>query len=127
MRLSAISQFKGLIGKEIICIPTGNDAKGRDADYYETKVVVSVGRKYVKLKDYFEDEYRVDDGATKSEVNRGYGLNSGYMFFKDVEGFTIYKEHCKLAQEISKKTNYFPWSSLSKEDLLVVKGILFGE
>ncbi len=127
MRLEGITQFKELIGEEIICVPTGNGARGRDADYYETKVVVSVGRKYVKLKGYIEDAYRVDDGATKSEVNQGYGGNSGYMFFKDVEGFTLYKEHCGLAQEVSRKVNYFDWSKLSGEDLSTVKKIVFGE
>lgn len=127
MRLNNIVQFKELIGQEIICVPTGNEARGKDEHYYEVKEVVSVGRKYVKLKVYREDDYRAEDGATKSEVNRGYGGNSGYMFFKDVDNWLEYKNHCKLAQEISRKVNYFAWSKLSKEDLLTVKGIIFGE
>jgi hypothetical protein len=29
MRLNNTTQFKELIGKEIICVPTGNEARGR--------------------------------------------------------------------------------------------------
>lgn len=127
MRLNNISQFKELIGQEIICVPTGNAARRREKLYYEVKEVVSVGRKYVKLKDIFEDDYRAEDGATRSEVTRGYGGNSGYLFFKDIPSWTEYKKHCDLAQEISRKVNHFNWSKLSKEDLLMVKGIIFEE
>lgn len=90
MRLNSISQFKALVGQEIICIPTGNAARGRDNNYLETKTVVSVGRKYVKLKDYREDEYRAEDGVTRTEVNRGYNGNSGHDYkFKRVVGFNM--------------------------------------
>lgn len=124
MRLNSISQFKALVGQEVICIPTGNAARGRDNNYFETKTVVSVGRKYVKLKDYREDEYRAEDGATRAEVNRGYSGNSGYIFFATEEDYQAHKQHCNLAQQISRKTNYFDWSGLSAEDLLTVKKLL---
>lgn len=127
MRLNNTQQFKELIGEHIICVPTGNGARGRDGDYYEIKTVISVGRKYVKLKDYREDEYRAEDGAYKSEVARGYVGNSGYLFFATLEDFMDYKKHCELAQEVSRKTNYFNWSKLSRKDLITVKKIVFGE
>lgn len=124
MRLNSISQFKDLVGQEVICIPKGNAARGRDNNYSETKTVASVGRKYVKLKDYREDEYRTEDGATRTEFNRGYSGNSGHMFFATEEDYQAHKQHCNLAQQISRKTNYLDWSRLSAEDLLTVKKLL---
>lgn len=127
MRLNNTQQFKELIGEDIVCVPTGNGARGRDEDYYEIKTVVSVSRKYVKLRDFREDEYRAEDGATKSEVTRWYGGNSGYLFFATLEDYMDYKKHCELAQEVSRKVNYFNWSKLSREDLITIKKIVFGE
>ena len=127
MRLNTLSQFKELIGEDVICVPTGNGARGRDGNYYEVKTVVSVGRKYVKLKGFREDDYRAEDGATKSDVTRGYGGNSGYKFFATLEDFMDYKVHCELAQEVSRKTKYFNWCKLSREDLITVKKIIFGD
>lgn len=125
MRLNKLDQFKEFIGKEVICIPTGNAARDRDTDYYETKKVCSVGRKYIKLISRGgEDNYRVEDGATQSEISRGYGSNSGFMFFPSLATWETYRDHKNISTEVSRTSRYFDWESLSGEDLKVVYNIL---
>lgn len=124
MRLYKIEQFKDLLGKDIYCKPTGNAARRGSAPFQIMKLI-SVGRKYLKLETMFGiKELRAEDGASKEEVNAGYGGNSGYMFFDSEVSILRYKNHCKLASEVSRMTNWYRWQDLSEEDLVKVYQII---
>ena len=77
MRLTKIEQFKQLLGKEIIAIGTGNNA--RNGGIKRTFAVNSVGRKYVNLNGV---NYLPETGATQKAIAAGYSYNAGFMFFK---------------------------------------------
>lgn len=124
MRLSKIEQFKDLIGEKIYCKPTGNAARRGSAPFQIMKLI-SIGRKYIKLESRFgTEELRVEDGSSKELVKSGYVGNSGYNFFDSEASFLKHEDHCKLASEVSRMTNWYRWQDLSEEDLMKVYDII---
>lgn len=121
--LDSIDKFKGLEGSNIYAKPTGNEARRWNGEPIEF-TVIKLGRKYVTLKRYSEDNYLPSSGATQSAIKSGYVNNSGYKFFSSLEALNEHQEKVKLALSIGKKCRYFSFASLSVDDLNVINSIL---
>lgn len=130
MKLTTIDDFKGLVGETILALPTGNNrvrSKSDDEQPITKFVVVSVKRKYVELSQgdrNITDYYLPETGATQSEINSGYGLNGGYIFFRDEDSIHNYTEERAMKNDIQR---FFSWRfDLSGEDIRKVWHIIKG-
>ena len=116
---------KDLKGKTIYGEPTGNNAR-YDSGNPVAFEVVSVGRKYMELKRVGwmrTDKYNIS-GATQSEVNAGYGCNSGYNFFLTMEEL---EESIALRAKLREVELFFiSWSGrdLSPEEINIIHEII---
>lgn len=127
--------YKGVImriakehtGKTIYAIPTGNNArrgiKNQDPQPFE---VVSVARKYAKLKNPsgYTDDYDCEIGATKQAVQSGYSGNSGYMWFASLIEVEELNERNRLQDDISAAFRYGPPRHLSFDQVKKIHSIL---
>ena len=116
---------KELEGKSIFGIPTGNNARS------STKViefqVIKVKRKYFDLvqrgwERNGANSYCPDTGSLESEIRLGYGGNSGYKFFLNLEEALNENRKEKMIFEINNST--FKFKDLSYEDVLAIHTIL---
>lgn len=130
-RLTKLEHFKSLIGKKILGCPTGNIARtfGNNPVELVEFEVLGVARKYVKLKNKFnqEDNYSPKTGATQKLINQGYGYNSGYMFFENKEAYDEYAELSSLYSLLRttiRDMSYYKDFNLTKEEVEQVLSIL---
>ena len=102
------------VGKTIFAKPTGNASRHRNSTVKRFKVL-KVKRKYVDLVLINEDDsesniidsYSPENGATQSEINRGYGENSGYLFFRSEDDILKLNELLSMKKELK---DYFQYS-----------------
>lgn len=107
--LTTIEDFKPLVGRDILALPTGNNARGGKGKEPVKFHVNSVGRKYVKLSQYYSDgkglmrsvAYCPRRGCTQEAANSGFGLNEGYDFFATEEGVNSHIKQCEMKNEIN--------------------------
>ena len=105
-------------GKDVIALPTGNNARGgKGAEKFR---VIKVKRKYIEMAKVYDDgrlgianNYCPNSGATQKEINSGYGLNAGYIFFNSEEDIEEYKLINKMRDEISQ---FFNWRSFKLDN-----------
>lgn len=120
MRLTKIEQFKPLVGKEIIAIGTGNNA--RNGGIERTFIVNSVARKYVNLSGI---NFCPKTGAKQKSIAAGYGGNAGFMFFASQSDADDYMTEVEKREELRQLTrSYSDWTkNLSIFDVyqLIVK------
>ena len=107
---------KHLEGKEVFLIPTGNLAR-RSKDTISLPVV-KVARVFITLYQCpSEIKYRYEGNRLDN------GHNGGYLLFKSMDAAHAYKEKMKLAQDLSRRANYFRFSDLCISDLKKIEEI----
>lgn len=96
-------------GKTIIAVPTGNNARSMkySNEKYREFRVVKVKRKYVELctlDGHLKNNYDPESGATQKDINAGYSLNAGYIFFESKEDYLEWKTTTTIVGNIEKMT-----------------------
>jgi len=123
---------KDLIGKEIWGRTTGNNA--RNADMIVRFKVLDVKRKYFTLMRYYDiksdtrsdvDTYCPKTGATKQQVQAGYGLNAGYDFYSTLKEASADIEKSEQLAVILEHSHKL--SQLSPEKIQIIFDVVNGE
>jgi hypothetical protein len=60
----------------------------------------------------YTDSYCIETGATQDEINAGYSLNSGYIFFASAQDLLFFKKNEKIKRQVEKFFHQF--NSLDK-------------
>lgn len=118
-------------GKIVYAIPTGNAARGWNGEPQKFDVIKRK-KIYVVLKpaggsDGHAKSYHPISGATQSEINAGYGGNSGYKFFASLEDIELFDSYCKKLKDVKSYFRDIGRSSLSTQQVNSIHSILFSD
>ncbi|GAB6071535.1 hypothetical protein JCM30760_26330 [Thiomicrorhabdus hydrogeniphila] len=122
---------KSMIGNTVFALPTGNALRKYGNSIFKFEVV-AVKRKYVDLKEIFEDgsvsptttAYCTETGATQKAINSGYGSNSGLKFFRTTEELEGYLTLVELRSILKTQLNELNIDDLKAEQIKSLNIIL---